>query len=202
GNVTIASPFVLGVLSENSDIIANAVAGDGGLVTITALDIIGLEFQDQLTPFSDITASSDLGLAGITEFNRLTDINVEEGLNELPVDLVDPNDLVSQQCALQASDRASEFTVVGWGGLPPDPSQSGTAGLFLEDLGTVLPDVTPVLDEARSNAPDELEPLTTIQEAQGWLQDVDGRIYLISATDDDSLAVPPAAVFCSNRPHA
>ena len=202
GNVTIASPFVLGVLSENSDIIANAVAGDGGLVTITALDIIGLEFQDQLTPFSDITASSDLGLAGITEFNRLTDINVEEGLNELPVDLVDPNDLVSQQCALQASDRASEFTVVGRGGLPPDPSQPGTAGLFLEDLGTVLPDVTPVLDEARSNAPDELEPLTTIQEAQGWLQDVDGRIYLISATDDDSLAVPPAAVFCSNRPHA
>jgi large exoprotein involved in heme utilization and adhesion len=111
GNIDIGASFVVGVLSENSDIVAVAVTGDGGRVTINAFDIIGLEFQDSLTPFSDITATSDFGNAGITVLNRLTDVNVEEGLSELPLDLTDPTRLISQQCQLQATDRASEFTV-------------------------------------------------------------------------------------------
>ncbi|NER85006.1 MAG: hypothetical protein F6K42_36965, partial [Leptolyngbya sp. SIO1D8] len=186
GNIVVNAPFVVGVLSENSDITANAFSGSGGTVTVTAFDIIGLEFQDELTPFSDITASSASGPAGITEFNSLTDINVEEGLSALPVDLADPTTLISQQCTLQASDNASEFTVVGRGGLPPDPSQPGAADRFLEDLGTVPADSTnhPINDATISptvSLNGEPTSLTTIREAQNWVQDADGRVYLISA---------------------
>jgi len=201
GNVTIDAPFIVGVLSENSDITANAFEGSGGRVEITALDIIGLEFQDQLTPFSDITASSELGAAGITEFNRLTDINVEEGLNELPVDLTDPTSLISQQCQLQASDRASEFTVVGRGGLPPDPSQPSTNDSFLEDLGTVPPEETPVSDQSRTDAPDTAHTLTAINEAQGWVQAANGQVYLVSADAESGAVALPTDVLCApDRP--
>ncbi|NER81776.1 MAG: filamentous hemagglutinin N-terminal domain-containing protein, partial [Leptolyngbya sp. SIO1D8] len=205
GNVNINAPFIVGVLSENSDIIANAVAGDGGLVTISALDIIGLEFQDELTPFSDITASSTGGgAAGVTEFNSLTDINVEEGLGALPVDLTDPTALISQQCTLQASESASEFTVVGRGGLPPDPSQPGATDRFLEDLGTVPVDsdddstATPETSSSDDRTPQT--PLITIREAQSWVQDADGRVYLISASTDQRVATLPNLAHCSETP--
>ncbi|MEM9120694.1 MAG: filamentous hemagglutinin N-terminal domain-containing protein [Cyanobacteria bacterium P01_F01_bin.56] len=199
GRVTIDTPFLGAVLSENSDITANAFSGDGGTVTVTAFDIVGLEFQDQLTPFSDITASSTGGGApGITEFTSLTDVNVEEGLNELPVDLTDPNSLISQQCALQASDQASEFTVVGRGGLPPDPSQSGSAALFLEDLGTSLPATSQLPEQSRNDHSDELEPLATIREAQGWMQDPNGRVYLIGATPQSQASISSIPVRVSS----
>ncbi|MBE7384683.1 MAG: filamentous hemagglutinin N-terminal domain-containing protein [Leptolyngbya sp. SIO1E4] len=200
GNVNIDAPFVVGVLSENSDIIANAVAGNGGFVIISALDIIGLEFQDELTPFSDITASSQAGAAGITEFNRLTDVNVEEGLSELPVDLADPTRLISQQCALQASDNASEFTVVGRGGLPPDPSQLGTADRFLEDLGTVPTETPSSSEQSHIDDLDTADSPTVIQEAQSWVQDASGHVHLVSATPDNRAVVLPSAVRCSNHP--
>ena len=50
--------------NENSDITANAFQGDGGKINITTNAIFGLEYQPQLTPKSDITASSQFGLSG------------------------------------------------------------------------------------------------------------------------------------------
>jgi len=201
GTIAIEAPFVVGVLSENSDITANAFQGSGGRVTVSALDIIGLEFQDQLTPFSDITASSDLGAQGITEFNRLTNVNVEEGLNELPVDFTDPTNLISQQCALQASNNASEFTVIGRGGLPPDPSQSGNAGRFLEDLGDPTVPV-PMREQTRGEeAPGISAAPTVIREAQGWRQDGDRRVYLVSGTTDRRVVRPSLPMSCSSPSH-
>ncbi|WP_432813606.1 filamentous hemagglutinin N-terminal domain-containing protein, partial [Pantanalinema sp. GBBB05] len=64
GNIQIRARFVIGVLDENSDITANAFTGHGGQVNITAYGIFGLRFQPRLTPFSDITASSQFGFNG------------------------------------------------------------------------------------------------------------------------------------------
>ena len=192
GNIEINTPFVVGVLSENSDITANAFEGNGGRVFISALDILGLEFQDELTPFSDITASSADGNAGITEFDRLTDIEPENGLNELPVDLADPTSLISRQCALQASDNASEFTVVGRGGLPPDPSQPGAATALLEDLGTIPTESDATMDQLRINDDEttgqveEIEPLITVREAQGGVKDENGLVHLVATLPESN----------------
>ncbi len=190
GNIIVDAPFVVGVLTENSDITANAFLGDGGTVTVTALDIIGLEFQDALTPFSDITASSEVGNAGITEFDQLTDVNPEDSLDEIPIDLTDPTSLIDRQCALQATPTASEFTVVGRGGLPIDPSQPSIGETFLEDLGAVPEPTDTTHNQGLVNTPDEEtasliqedEAVPVIREAQGWIQDDSGRTYLVSAT--------------------
>ncbi len=208
GNIIVDAPFVVGVLTENSDITANAFLGNGGTVTVTALDIIGLEFQDDLTPFSDITASSEVGNAGITEFNRLTDVNPEDSLDEIPIDLTDPASLIDRQCALQATPTASEFTVVGRGGLPIDPSQPSIADTFLEDLGTV-PEPTDTANElSRADTPDEdaapliqqSDPTNVIREAQGWIQDEYGRMHLVSTASQNPLIMSLIDDDCPRSP--
>ena len=208
GNVIVDAPFVVGVLTENSDITANAFLGDGGTVTVTALDIIGLEFQNELTPFSDITASSEVGNAGITEFNRLTDVNPEDSLDEIPIDLTDPTSLIDRQCALQATPTASEFTVVGRGGLPIDPSQPSIAETFLEDLGTVPEPTDTANDQSRTGSPgedatpliNESPPANVIREAQGWIQDEYGRMYLVSTAPQSPGTAFLADDDCSRSP--
>jgi filamentous hemagglutinin family protein len=200
GGINVSAPFVVGVQSENSDIAATAFSGNGGRVTVTARDIIGLEFRDTLTPLSDITANSAIGVDGVTEFNRLTDVNVEEGLSPLPVDLADPSSLISRQCELQASANASEFTVTGRGGIPTAPGEAIAADAFLEDLG---PDPTAAATD-NSNLPQTdtvathpTPPSDTIREAQGWVQAEDGRIYLVSAAPEGTGNDPAQTAVCS-----
>ncbi|MEL7246457.1 MAG: S-layer family protein, partial [Cyanobacteria bacterium J06573_2] len=69
GNITINSPVIAGF--ENSDIIANAVEGNGGNINITTQGIFGLEFSEQLTSESDITASSEFGINGTVDINNV-----------------------------------------------------------------------------------------------------------------------------------
>ena len=67
GNIIIDAPFIIAFPQGNSDITANAFAGDGGNITINTQGIFGIEFRDQQTSFSDITASSRFG----PDFSRL-----------------------------------------------------------------------------------------------------------------------------------
>ncbi|NMG60545.1 S-layer family protein, partial [Geitlerinema sp. P-1104] len=59
GNIIIDTDALVAL--ENSDITANAINAAGGRVIINTQGIFGTEFRDELTPESDITASSDLG---------------------------------------------------------------------------------------------------------------------------------------------
>ena len=77
GNITIDSDTILGI--QNSDITANAVGGDGGNITITADAIIGFEERSRLTPFNDITATSEFGLNGTVTVNS-PESNAEEDI--------------------------------------------------------------------------------------------------------------------------
>jgi len=66
GNINVNSPdgFIVAFPNENSDITANAFSGNGGNVDVTAFGILGIEFREQQTSLSDITASSQLGFDG------------------------------------------------------------------------------------------------------------------------------------------
>ncbi|MEM9771852.1 MAG: S-layer family protein, partial [Cyanobacteria bacterium P01_D01_bin.73] len=103
----------------NSDITANAVNGAGGQVSIVTQGLFGLAFRDRLTPANDITATSQLG----AEFEGQVSITTPEvdsgaGLVELPMNLVDPAQQITNHCAA----LGSEFIAVGRGGLPTDPT--------------------------------------------------------------------------------
>ncbi|MEO1432127.1 MAG: S-layer family protein [Cyanobacteria bacterium J06633_8] len=117
GNIIIDSAVIAGF--ENSDIIANAVDGDGGNIDITTQGIFGLKFRQQSTDESDISASSQFGVNGTVEINNFG-IDPASGLVELPVDLINPSQKVKKGCSNQGKNK---FVVIGRGGIPHNPTQ-------------------------------------------------------------------------------
>ena len=121
GNIIIDTDNL--VAFNNGDITANAAQGRGGRVEINARGIFGIEAREELTPASDITASSELGV----EFSGEIIINTPEvettsGLIEIPALPIDAETIITQNsCALTNGRFAdgSSFIVVGRGGLPP-----------------------------------------------------------------------------------
>ncbi len=140
GNITIRTPFIVAVPQENSDIIANAFGGRGGVITIAVNRVFGLQPRSRLSPeqlkairtngISDISASSDVGLDGQVDISALT-IDPGQGLTELPVDLIDPSSQIAQGCQpgnTALANRRSEFVITGRGGLPPGVDDAQTGG--------------------------------------------------------------------------
>ena len=117
GNIIIDSAVIAGF--ENSDIIANAVDGDGGNIDITTQGIFGLKFRQQSTDESDISASSQFGVNGTVEINNFG-IDPASGLVELPVDLINPSQKIARGCSNQGKNK---FVVIGRGGIPHNPTQ-------------------------------------------------------------------------------
>ncbi len=118
GNITFSGGSIFAVSQENSDITANAFEGNGGIVTINADGIFGLEFRDELTPFSDITASSQLGNPGTVNIST-PDIDPNQGLNTLPEE---PREIIiADACQTTNSQNTVAFFDIGQGGTPPAP---------------------------------------------------------------------------------
>jgi filamentous hemagglutinin family protein len=134
GNITINAPdgFVAAVLTENSDIRANAFTGRGGNITITAQGIYGLQLQRQNTPFSDITASSQFGISGTIALTILN-LDPSRSLVALPVNTTDPATQLDRRCDYgPKSIRRSRFVYTGRGGIAPSPMD------LLQDDGVLV----------------------------------------------------------------
>ena len=114
GNITLRSPLIVGV--DDSDILANAVEGNGGNISIETQALFGLEFRDRLTSGNDITASSKFGIDGTVEISNL-DVDPSSQILELPDTLVDISQLVRPGCSL----NGDQFVLAGRGGIPPNP---------------------------------------------------------------------------------
>jgi large exoprotein involved in heme utilization and adhesion len=192
GNMTINIPkgFVIGVLSETSDIRANAFLGNGGKVNITAIAIFGLKFQPKNTPFSDITASSQLGISGTVTLTTLN-VDLNRGLATLPIAFVDPSNKISPACGSgsSANRKNNRFVVLGSGGIPANPDESFGGSSALVDL---VETVSQPSSQGRSFQPLETQiskpdhpavPNSLIVEAQGWAIDPNGTATLLAQTN-------------------
>jgi filamentous hemagglutinin family protein len=179
GNITINTPngFVIGVLRENSDIIAEALKGGGGRITINAAGIYGLENRTQLfsdESISEINASSEFGTDGSVELNTLEFQPKIDSVN-LPTIPVDSR--ITQNCNNSNLAR-SKFTITGRGGLPPDPSEILTSDAVQVNWVT--------LTSASSETNNSKSPtLTTVRpesivEATRWIVNQKGEIVLVS----------------------
>ncbi|KAM3115133.1 two-partner secretion domain-containing protein [Phormidesmis sp. 146-33] len=194
GNITISAPFILGVLSENSDIRANAFTGNGGKVEITTQAIFGLTFQPKDTPRSDITASSQFGVNGKVILNTLS-IDPGSGLVSLPTNLVDPTNQISQQCSTNGTANQNHFTVTGRGGLPTSPTDLFTGDGVLVGLTPIVPNSAIskkyLLEQITPQSPQAITPSHSVTneiiEAQGWVIEADGTVQLIAQA---SIATP------------
>jgi filamentous hemagglutinin family protein len=195
GNITILAPdgFVAAAPNQNNDIIANAIEGKGGNITITAQSIINFD-QGPATPSNttnDIDASSQFGESGSVQLNT-PNTDPSRGTVDLPTGLVDASGLIVQRCATAqelATQPQSSFTVTGRGGLPPNPSESLNTDIDL--VGLVAP-VQRSAPKHRVGKPTAITPLKpdVIVEAQSWVVDAQGEIFLVGQ-DPASRAVTP-----------
>jgi filamentous hemagglutinin family protein len=144
GNITVDTPngFIIALPNENSDITANAFSGSGGQISINANNIFGIapltrdeliqqlgtdnpeELNPNNLPSSNITAISQQNPNLDGDFT-ITDPDVDpnRGLIELPENLVDASQQISQACTPRGIQNASTFISTGRGGLPLSPNE-------------------------------------------------------------------------------
>ncbi|NEQ88520.1 MAG: S-layer family protein, partial [Moorea sp. SIO2I5] len=179
GNITIDTDLLVAL--DNSDITANAEDSFGGQVIINALGIFGTEFREQLTPNSDITASSQLGAS----FSGTVEINApysdpSAGLFELPDNFVNPKLLVATGCGTSDGNR---FVQIGRGGLPTDPTKPLRGQTLWVDLRP-LPRHSARRRKNRNHASNASNPVNSrrsrIVEANRWIINNDGVVELVA----------------------
>ena len=187
GNITLTTPVLIAV--ENSDIIANANQGTGGNIQINAQGIVGTEFREQLTPESDITASSQFGVSGEVSIAS-PDVDPSSGIVTLPATVAEADNHIVAGCSAEDS---SQFIATGRGGLPLAPSRRIGAQRLWGDVRAVNG-----LGLAGSNnniSRQELSPTlidskneNSLAEATGWTSNERGELLLFA----ESASSPPS----------
>jgi filamentous hemagglutinin family protein len=183
GNISITAGFLIAVPFENSDITANAYSGSGGNIRITANRIFGFYPAPAgilNTPFSDIAASSQLGINGTVILNNLN-LDPSQGLGELNLAPIDGSQLIVPSCVTGKQQTLNEnrFVITGRNGLPASPEDVFRDPEILTELGT-----SPTTDTvASSDAVSPPAPTTTgIIEAQSWIVAPNGKIRLVAGS--------------------
>jgi filamentous hemagglutinin family protein len=181
GNINIDAKLIVAIPGENSDIIANAFEGNGGNINITTQGIFGIQFREELTPLSDINASSEFGVNGIVQINT-PDIDPSRGLTNLPTEVVDASNQIDQTCSAGRGEAGkNKFIVTGRRGLPSNPYEMLSNEQALEDIHP------PEGFSSRKNSnPDTARSFTSqsatsnpkppIVEAQGWMINDKGQV--------------------------
>lgn len=196
--ISIPNGFLITRPGSNSDIVASAEEGDGGVIEVEAFAIFGIEPRDFDSPFSDFLANSQSGTDG--EILLLTlGIDPSRGLAELPVDVIDVAGLVATGCVgdnRSGVEDQGEFSVIGRGGLSPGPTEVLTAPGSPASLATLdgetlgdRPTAAPSVDTA---------PVERLEEAQGLAKDADGRVTLAAQGRGDSGSPAAAAALNCN----
>ncbi|MEM9164664.1 MAG: S-layer family protein, partial [Cyanobacteria bacterium P01_F01_bin.4] len=176
GNLNLTTPFV--VARNNSDIIANAFGGRGGNITISTQGLLGTAFRDQLTPESDITASSALGVSGIVDITTL-ELDPSAGIVALPETPIDPSQQVATGCA---DTQGSQFIATGRGGVPANPAAEVGRDRTWQDMRDL---------SAFQQQPVERSHLPTVTDESSILEattltiDDQGQINLVAASMEE-----------------
>ena len=172
GNITINSPIIAGF--ENSDIIANAVEGNGGNINITTQGIFGLQFRPNLTPESDITASSKFGVNGTVDINNFG-VDPSTGIVELSTGLVDSSQQIAKGCF---GKFGNSFIITGRGGIPQNPNEQVNFNRTWSDIRNL-----PAYSQASSKIAttnNQESSQTLIVEASQLIRNSKGEIELIA----------------------
>ncbi|WP_208821681.1 S-layer family protein [Tolypothrix sp. PCC 7910] len=188
GNIEINAGSIVAVPTENSDISANAVLGSGGNIGITTHSIFGLQFQDQLTPNSDITASSQFGVSGIVQVDTVG-VDPNSGLVELPANVTDPSQQIATGCA---GSQGSSFVATGRGGVPQNPLEQ-----FIDDRA--WDDIRDISAFRQPRAVAVQVPILTqpVVQATSWYRNAEGKIELVA---DKSPVPAQSSLTCAAVP--
>jgi filamentous hemagglutinin family protein len=196
GNIQIAAGWILAIPSENSDITARAIQQRGGTIQIAARGLYGLRYQPRLTPFSDITASSDFGLAGSVQI-AAPQPDAQQTVPSLPTQTINATQQVAVVCSPQM--RRNSFVATGRGGLLPSPAELLMLPQGWSDA-TEPHSVSAATDVPHRSGEAESGEIAYPIEAAGWLQHPDGTIDLIAATTAATTATAATATAFNPSP--
>jgi large exoprotein involved in heme utilization and adhesion len=171
GNIAINSPIIGGF--ENSDIIANALNGNGGNIKITTQGIFGLEFRNQLTSKSDITASSQFGVNGTVQVNNVG-VDPNSGLVELPANVTNSSQQIATGCKYT---NGSSFVATGRGGVPLNPTQEIMSDRTWSDTR----DVSAFQNKTNAVIAQTQKSPEVLVQATSWRRNAQGKIELVAA---------------------
>ncbi|MDZ7955531.1 filamentous hemagglutinin N-terminal domain-containing protein [Nostoc sp. DedQUE09] len=144
GDININSKFIIAVPEENSDISANAFTGTGGNIQINSQGIFGIESRSKLTEKSDITASSELGVSGVTNINTPDNSSIQNSFTGLSPNVIDTNALIANSCISRGTKRQeNSFTIPGSGALRYTPGDVLTSAYTTGDVRNVEPTPRP-----------------------------------------------------------
>lgn len=184
GDIEIETLFILGIADENSDITANAFTGMGGNIQIVTNSILGLQSSPQLTPFSDITASSELGVRGTITIDEFT---TDPGnLTELFTGLIHVDQQIVPTCN---SNHSSRFAITGRGGMVISPEERLVHDRPWDDLrdiplhaslNTELKHLEHALPITDANL--DLRQTRMFTEATTWHRTPQGHLELVAPT--------------------
>jgi filamentous hemagglutinin family protein len=157
GMLSITAGAIVAVPRENSDIIASAIEGKGGSITIKAAGLFGIGFSNRLTPRSEITSKSISSTDGTVRIDRLA-IDPFQGITELPAVPLESTGQIVTNCDRPGDSR---FVISGRSGVPNDPRQTLQNAMALQDWRE--------------------EPEAIAAEASGFRRDAQGQIELVAA---------------------
>ncbi|MEM9448131.1 MAG: S-layer family protein [Cyanobacteria bacterium P01_E01_bin.6] len=191
GNITIDTPvgFIAALPDQDSNIIAQASAGRGGDINITAQSIFNLQERPEVPVTNDIDASSEFGLDGSVTITRF-ETDPSRGAIALPTGLVDVSRLIAQNCGASGAiaQQRGEFVVTGQGGLSPAPGDVLSQAIWDDWRWDGAPSTETQDSATRLQHPDRrmsspIPPPPQYEEmveAQGWWHDADGNIHLLA----------------------
>lgn len=110
GDINIDPTFVV---LDNSQILANADAGNGGNIQITTQYFIA-------SSDSRVDASANTGVDGAINISS-PDTDLSGALADLPASFLNAAALLKQRCAASAGGVSSSFVIAGSGGVPASP---------------------------------------------------------------------------------
>ena len=139
GNININSKFIVAIPKENSDISANAYTGSGGKVEINSQGIFGIESRTKPTKKSDITASSQLGVSGITNINAPDTTSIQNSFTGAFPNFIDTNALIANSCVSRSSKQEGTFFITGSGALRNSPGDGLISSYSTGEVRNVEP---------------------------------------------------------------
>jgi filamentous hemagglutinin family protein len=153
--------FILGILEENSDIVAGSQSGNGGRITGNASGIYTFnQFEGVRTALSDFRAASQTGLDGIVDIQTQTPPDQEPLVDDFA------SDDIAQGCRALAeagpdAPPQSQFVIVNLGGLPAQPVDAGSSDLLLISPVSAIPETQNTT--AVPDAPQTFEALAVLR---------------------------------------
>ncbi len=197
GNLDLSAATIVAL--ENSDITANAITGRGGNVTIATQGLFGATLRSALTPTSDITASSNFGLAGSVNLET-PDLSTNQGAVILSTQPLNTETLVQPNCRQL---QRGQFTITGRSGQPLNPINvygqaiptaisPPTARHFLYAPPAFPGDRVSESGESgelsESGEDRQIADQFSIIESQGWQLRENGTVELVNARSRSNLA--------------